>query len=279
MDDHDPDGMNTSAPPTTYHPAPSPYGIPLRSMISADIANLVFAGRNISATHAALSSTRVMATCAVIGQAVGCAASVAVMNGISPQKLYPNYVGEIQHMLQMDDCWLPDIEFRQGELMKSAKVTATSGDPSALTNGINRTIAGESSVWQGVAGVDEISIEFPDETDVSRLTIVFDSDINRDSWKDIQPDFLRDYPMYCSSPEGGYNVSMPAGLAKSAAVTYLTAAGEICGTAEIENNRRRLVRIDKQIKCAQIKIKINETWGNSAENLSPEARIYFIEAE
>jgi len=282
MDDHDPMGMNTAERPTTFHPAPSPYGIPLRSMISADIANLVFAGRNISATHAALSSTRVMATCAVIGQAVGCASAVAIDSGISPQKLYPNYVEAVQRMLQLEDCYLPGIKYRQGELMKKAEVNATSGDASMLTNGINRTIDNAENVWQGVAGVDEITLDFTEEKDVSRLTIVFDSDINRDSWKDTQPDFLRDYPMYCAVPESGYNVVMPATLAKSAEITYLTADGAICGKVMLDNNRRRLVRIDNQVKCAKIKIKINETWlpfAATNDALAAEARIYFIEAE
>ena len=40
--------------------------------------NLMMAGRNISATHAAFTSTRVMATCAAIGQAVGTAAAQCV---------------------------------------------------------------------------------------------------------------------------------------------------------------------------------------------------------
>ena len=48
-----------------------PYGIPYRSLYSRNIENLMFAGRNISASHIAFATTRVMATCGVIGQAVG----------------------------------------------------------------------------------------------------------------------------------------------------------------------------------------------------------------
>ena len=64
MDDHHPGGFRSPEQPTIFHPAPSPYGIPYRCLYAADIDNLFCAGRNISVTHTAMSSTRVMATCA-----------------------------------------------------------------------------------------------------------------------------------------------------------------------------------------------------------------------
>ncbi len=52
IDDHFPAGFYyTAGHPSTYHPAPSPWGIPLRCLISKNIQNLTFAGRNISVTH------------------------------------------------------------------------------------------------------------------------------------------------------------------------------------------------------------------------------------
>ena len=56
MDDHNPAGFRHEGEPTIYHDAPSPYGIPYRCFYSKNIENLFFAGRNISVTHAALSS-------------------------------------------------------------------------------------------------------------------------------------------------------------------------------------------------------------------------------
>ena len=53
-------------------------------MISRNIENLSFAGRNISVTHAALSSSRVMATCGALGQALGTAIALAVKGGCAP---------------------------------------------------------------------------------------------------------------------------------------------------------------------------------------------------
>ena len=71
MDDHNPAGINTKDKPNIFHPAPSPFGIPYRCLYSVNIENLYFAGRNISVTHTAMSASRVMATCALLGQAVG----------------------------------------------------------------------------------------------------------------------------------------------------------------------------------------------------------------
>lgn len=45
----------------------------------------MFAGRNISVSHVAMSSTRVMATCALLGQAVGTAAAIALREGLTPR--------------------------------------------------------------------------------------------------------------------------------------------------------------------------------------------------
>ena len=83
MDDHHPAAFRYPGQPTIFHPAPSPYGIPYRSLYSRNIGNLLFAGRNISATHMAVDSTRVMGTTALLGQAAGTAAAVAVRHGAS----------------------------------------------------------------------------------------------------------------------------------------------------------------------------------------------------
>ncbi|TVR44729.1 MAG: FAD-dependent oxidoreductase [Planctomycetota bacterium] len=59
-----------------------PYGIPLRSLIARDVDNLFMAGRCLSATRAALGTVRVMATTALMGQAVGNAAALALQHGL-----------------------------------------------------------------------------------------------------------------------------------------------------------------------------------------------------
>lgn len=56
----------------------SGYDIPYRCMIPVGVEGLIVAGRCISATHVAMSSMRVQATCYALGQAAGNAASIAI---------------------------------------------------------------------------------------------------------------------------------------------------------------------------------------------------------
>jgi len=56
------------------------YDIPYRSIVPLKVDGLLVAGRCLSATHEAMSSTRVMATCMALGEAAGRAARQAVAN-------------------------------------------------------------------------------------------------------------------------------------------------------------------------------------------------------
>jgi hypothetical protein len=78
FDHHPPGGFHDKVNPSTHQYLRGPHNVPLRSLYSRNVRNLFFAGRNISATHYALSSTRVMLTCAQLGEAVGVAAAHAV---------------------------------------------------------------------------------------------------------------------------------------------------------------------------------------------------------
>jgi hypothetical protein len=66
-----------------------PYHIPFRSLIVRGAANLLAAGRCLSADHIAQSSARVATTCSMMGQAAGIAAAMAatkrcVVAGLDP---------------------------------------------------------------------------------------------------------------------------------------------------------------------------------------------------
>ena len=88
MDDHPPGGFDRAdLPPNTVLRTPEVYDIPLRALYSKNIPNLMMAGRNISATHAAFTWTRVMGTCASVGQAAGTAAAVCCERRILPRQL------------------------------------------------------------------------------------------------------------------------------------------------------------------------------------------------
>ncbi|MDR1497467.1 MAG: FAD-dependent oxidoreductase [Puniceicoccales bacterium] len=67
-----------------------PYPVPYRCLCSRDVANLFMAGRNISVTHVALGTTRVMRTCGMFGEVVGIAAAVAAHRNALPRDVWEN---------------------------------------------------------------------------------------------------------------------------------------------------------------------------------------------
>lgn len=106
MDDHPPGGFDRSdLPPAVQIRTKDVFSIPFRSLYSKNVANLMMAGRNISASHVAFTSTRVMATCAVAGQAMGTAAAMCAKNGWLPRELAkdPARVRSLQQRLLRDD--------------------------------------------------------------------------------------------------------------------------------------------------------------------------------
>lgn len=68
IDLHPPQGMYAAESGSKHMHADGVYHIPYRSLYSANVSNLLFAGRNVSASHVAFGTTRVMATCAVMGK-------------------------------------------------------------------------------------------------------------------------------------------------------------------------------------------------------------------
>jgi hypothetical protein len=100
----------------------------LRSLYSRNIQNLFFAGRNISATHYALASTRVMLTCAQLGEAVGIAAAASVAGHLAPAELTAGEpIRRIQENLMQCDHHLHGVEARlTGDIAPRARVSASS---------------------------------------------------------------------------------------------------------------------------------------------------------
>lgn len=85
-----------------------PYGIPMRMLIAKDLDNLMMAGRNVSATHCALATVRVMATTALMGQAAGLAAAMAIEHKTSVPDISASHYKAVQQQLLRDGCFLPN---------------------------------------------------------------------------------------------------------------------------------------------------------------------------
>lgn len=85
IDLHPAAGVYSPLPSCNQYHAKGIYQIPYRCYVSRDISNLFIAGRLISASHVAFGSTRVMATAALGGQAVGEAAALCLEQACLPR--------------------------------------------------------------------------------------------------------------------------------------------------------------------------------------------------
>lgn len=77
------------------------YPVPYRCFYSRNVSNLFMAGRCISVTHEALGTVRVMKTCGMMGEVVGKAASVAVLEKCSPRQVYEHHWDTMDKLLQL----------------------------------------------------------------------------------------------------------------------------------------------------------------------------------
>ena len=107
-----------------------PYGVPLRILMAKDIDNLMMAGRNVSVTHAALGTVRVMGTTALMGEAAGMAAALGLEKGHDFDQLVSEDITEIQQRLLANGCFLPNYRNNDAkDLARQAKISATSDAP------------------------------------------------------------------------------------------------------------------------------------------------------
>ncbi len=155
LDLHPPSGIDAveEAPCRHIH-LDGLYTIPLRCLYSRNVRNLFFAGRNISATHVAFASTRVMATCAVMGQAVGTAAALAsaARSREIAAHFIPAEMMRLQQRLLRDDAFLLDIKNSDPrDLARQATVSASTqskeGAAAQVTDGVTRPLPSRLGSW------------------------------------------------------------------------------------------------------------------------------------
>ena len=240
MDDHFPEGFYYKhGCSTIWHPAPSPWGIPWRALYAKEIENLLFAGRNISVSHVALSSSRVMATCALLGQAVGTAVSEMCKKGTTPDTID---IPALQALLMNDDCFLPGFSRTVPAVTKLAKCTAE-----IVRDGIER---GEEHLWTGKAG-DSVAYTFDAPTEISGIRLVFDSDLNR-NW----------HNMPCGYPLEEETQYLPNTLVRDYQIV-LTLADGTQRVIEKKDNYKRFVTLPVGETVLAAELRPLTTWGSS----------------
>ncbi|AIQ40336.1 FAD-dependent oxidoreductase [Paenibacillus sp. FSL R7-0312] len=127
IDLHPPQGVYATESGSKHMYSDGSYHIPFRSLYSVNVNNLLMAGRDISASHVAFGTTRVMATCAVIGEAAGTGAALCAAKGVTPRELHANHLKELQQtMLRQDASILGLNNEDAADLALQAAVSASS---------------------------------------------------------------------------------------------------------------------------------------------------------
>ena len=104
IDDHEPDPDNAARfnEPWLSRGRLTPldfYPIPFRCLYNRDVENLFMAGRDISVSHLALGTVRVMRTCAMEGEVIGMAADICRRRACLPRQIYQTYFDELKELM------------------------------------------------------------------------------------------------------------------------------------------------------------------------------------
>ena len=251
MDNHLPAGFYAPGYSSHHLPVNAPYPIPYRCLYSRNIDNLMFAGRNISASHLAMSSTRVMATCSLMGQAAGAAAALAVEKTCDPRGVYLCHMAELQRRLMEDGCYLP------GLVRKPAptQIDLPSEQLALLQNGWERPHAGVENRILLPAGT-RLTITLPAPARRQALRLALDADFSRES---ISPrkkyqDFAMRAHVFADDPP----LQMPAPLLREATLICEMPDGPV--SLKLKNHQA-LLRIPLPDGASRLTLCLESSWG------------------
>ena len=272
MDEHVPEGVFSPEKPTRFINFPGIYSIPYRCYYSRNIENLMMAGRDISVTKMALGSTRVMATCAVGGQAAGTAAAMAVRYGVSPRGV-GRHMEELQQALLKDDCYIPGIKNQDSlDLGRRAIISADSytpgNEPGNVLSGVARTVPGEngSNMWEseplGEKGA-ALTLRFPQSINISQIRITFDPNLSQEIMTSMTKTVQLRQPK-----------SLPPELVKDYVVT-LYAGENQAYTQAVSSNAQRLnvLNLPRSVRADRLTINVLKTYGLERARIF-EVRVY-----
>ena len=257
LDDHFPGGFYHRGVPNTDFQTPAPYSLPYRALYSKNVDNLFFAGRNISMTHTAMSSIRVMATCALLGEAVGKAAAIAAEFGITPHDVYLEKLSLLQKKLLSEDCFLPNIKREVGKACLDATIT---GADDSIRNGEDRPhykYGTEDASAATVTLGGEVKYIF-EAKDIESVHIVFDSDLNRvtlpGGW--CEQGHSTRANIFLSSPI----MCMPKTLCRSFRLVG-SLDGHETVILDVTDNRKRSYHLENIGKFDSLRLVPTESWG------------------
>ena len=230
-----------------------PYGIPFRSLYSKNVENLMFAGRNISASHLAFATTRVMGTCAVVGQAAGTAAALMTRYGMSTRELGQEKMNELQATLMEDDCFLPSVRRKMSPLCTAETLSADWGDASALLNGLDRKIWGNDNGYWGMCN-RAITYTFKEKTHLSEFRLIVDSDLDRE-YTEGNPRVLNISACLLRRMDYNYtSVGFPKCMLKSFRMEAQNEQGNWNVVYETNDNYQRMIREKIDVEAVAVRL-------------------------
>jgi hypothetical protein len=265
LDDHPPGGFKSKEPPARSIPLKDLYTIPLRSLYSRNVENLLVAGRAISASHVAFSSTRVMATCAVVGQAAGAAAAACVERGKLPAEIDAGEVRSVQQALLRADAYIPGLRNEDPkDLARSARLRASSSasgcGPEKAADGTARRVGDDAHAWWSAPLAEDprpwLDAEIDRPALLGEVHLTFDSDLSK--------------PMTLTHGDS-YHRRMVQGVPSTLVADYRLEAwidGAWRPVAEVKGNReRKRIHRAQASEAARLRIVCEATRG------APEARV------
>jgi hypothetical protein len=268
IDNHAPRGLDDKdIEPSFVRWFPGLYTIPYRCYINKDYENLMQAGRILSATKLAMSSTRVMGTCAVGGQAVGTAAAMCIKDRCLPRAI-EDKIEQLQQQLLRDDCYIPGFYNQDPlDLARSASVYASSccenTTPESVINGVSRNENNRINYWEsdGIAEDGEtLTIKLQSPSKVGQVRLTFDSNLNRPTKITLS-----------EKRRAEQQVGVPVELVKDYQV-ILSLDGKPVAKQTVADNyqRHNIIRFEQQPVCDQVTVRIIKTNGY------PNARVFEV---
>ncbi|SDU05240.1 FAD dependent oxidoreductase [Verrucomicrobium sp. GAS474] len=283
IDLHPPRGIDEKdEPPFTPTYLDGLYTIPLRSLFSRNVPNLLFAGRNISASHVAFASTRVMATCAVMGQAIGTAAAVALEKKVSLKTLAGSEaVKDLQQRLLKDDAFIPMARNEDPADLAQGKNVAVSASSEAPKHGAARVLDGigrdlvqaegwnghglgpwidhQPHHWQSSGLPASLDLAFPEAVEIGAIHLTFDSGFGRE---------------LLLTPSDYMTSKVVRGPQPETVKSYRIHADGVVIVEEPDNYlRKRVHTLAKPVRAKSIRVEVLTTHG-AAEARLFEIRVY-----
>lgn len=259
MDVHTPGGLKDfEHAPSRVIPFEGIYTIPYRCYYSINRSNLMMAGRIISATKMGMSSARVMATCAVGGQATGTAAALCVRHHCTPRALGESHLQELQQTLIRDDCYLPGIaRTDRDDLAPSAAITAGSEQEGFsvgnIVNGVNRSTERESNCWRSVSLRERdatVRLQWEQVRELNEVRVLFD------------PDFSCELAISLSSKKQAQQPpTLPPIFVKSYELFAEREGLPVWLESVSENASRLAIHNLPQVRADALVLKVKETYG------------------